>query len=60
MGIMNLHGLGGRIDIERALEFFKRAQNDSKAINAIGYIYYTAPDFLEIDPVILSKYGKIR
>ena len=43
-----------------AEQFFKNAGNDSKSMNAIGFVYYTAPDFLDTDPVKLSIYGSIR
>lgn len=54
MGLMNLHGLGTHIDVEAAVKHFQIAKNDSRAINALGYIYYNAPDYLETDPVILN------
>ncbi|CDW82044.1 protein sel-1 homolog 1-like [Stylonychia lemnae] len=60
MGLMNLHGLGAYANVQKAVEYFKRAQNDSRALNALGYIYYTAPDYLEIDHSVLMKYGNIR
>ena len=60
MGIIYLNGLGVKIDVEAAVGYFERAGNDSKAQNALGYIYYTAPEFMETDPVLLNQYGKIR
>jgi TPR repeat protein len=29
-------------------------------MNAVGYIYFKAPDALEIDPVKTNSYGSIR
>jgi TPR repeat protein len=34
--------------------------NETRSYNALGYIYYTAPDYFETDPVAISKYGAIR
>eukprot|EP00347_Sterkiella_histriomuscorum_P014767 403359608 len=60
MGLMHLNGLGMPVNVEAAMQYFVRAGNDSKAQNALGYVYYTAPDYFETDPVLLSKYGQIR
>ena len=38
---------------------FQRAGNDSSALNALGYIYFTAPDYFDTDIVVKHKYGNI-
>jgi len=35
-------------------------KNESKALNAIGVIYFVAPDVFETDPARLYTFGKIR
>ena len=60
MGLIKLLGLGQDPNVPAAIPFFEKAKNDSRAINALGYIYFKAPDFFEKDPVILNKYGSIR
>jgi TPR repeat protein len=60
MGLMYLLGLGVEINIERALSYFESSTKDSRSLNAIGYIYFKAPDYLEMDPAIMLKYGSIR
>jgi len=60
MGLIYLMGLGVQVDITKALNHFEIARNDSRAINAIGYIYFKAPDYLEKDPALLNTYGTIR
>jgi TPR repeat protein len=47
-------------NIPKAITYFERGMNDSRSLNALGYIYYEAPDFLESDPVQLSMFGKTK
>jgi TPR repeat protein len=44
------------------LEFFesKGMEKDPRALNAIGYIYYVAPNVFEKDPALLNFFGNIR
>lgn len=62
LGLMYLQGLGIPINVQKSMSFFEKgiAFNDSRSLNALGYIYYEAPDYLEIDPVKLSKFGSVR
>jgi tetratricopeptide (TPR) repeat protein len=60
MGLIYLLGLGVNVDIPTALTHFEVAHNDTRAINAIGYIYFKAPDYLERDPAVTNRYGSIR
>lgn len=53
-------GLGGHRNIPRALEYFENAGNDGHALNALGVIYFEAPEVFETDPVKLQAYGKVR
>lgn len=59
LGLINLLGLDVDIDISKSEAYFLKAKNDSAALNALGYIYYTAPDYFTYDPVERSKYGSI-
>lgn len=52
MGLIYLLGLGVEVDIPKALVHFEIAKNDTRAINAIGYIYFKAPDVFEKDPAL--------
>jgi hypothetical protein len=60
MGLINLLGLGGDVSIPKALTYFERSRNDSRALNAIGYIYFKAPDYFSTDLAATSLYGPIR
>ena len=60
MGLIYLLGLGVNVDIPTALTHFEVANNDTRAINAIGYIYFKAPDYFERDPAVTNRYGSIR
>ncbi len=60
LGLIHLLGLGVKIDIPKALNLFEIPTNDTRAMNSIGYIYFRAPDALEIDPVKTNPYGSIR
>lgn len=55
MGIMKLLGLGMEQDIEGAVSLFSgpNMEKDGLSLNALGYIYSTAPDFLENNPARL-------
>ncbi len=60
LGFLYLNGLGVKSNMTRAISHFERGVNDSRALNALGYIYFEAPDFLETDPVLLTKFGRVR
>jgi len=60
MGLIYLMGLGVPVDMTKALNHLEIARNDSRAFNAIGYIYFRAPDYFEKDPALLNTYGSIR
>jgi hypothetical protein len=47
MGLINLLGLGVHKDMEKAVTFFETNKNDSRSINALGFIYFKAPDVFE-------------
>lgn len=53
-------GLGCDVNMTKAMKFFEVAKSDSQALNAIGVIYFIAPDVFETDPVKLYQFGKIR
>jgi hypothetical protein len=46
-------GLGCDVNMTKALSYFKVAKSDAHALNAIGVIYFIAPDVFETDPVKL-------
>jgi len=60
LGVLNMLGLGCEMNITTALDYFLNAKPDAHALNAIGVIYYIAPDVFETDPVKLYQFGKIR
>ena len=60
LGLIYLLGLGVKTDIPKALSMFEIPTNDTRTQNAIGYIYFRAPDALEIDPAKTVPYGSIR
>jgi len=60
LGLIYLLGLGVKVDIQQSLKYFEVPVNDTRAQNAIGYIYYRAPDPLEIDPSKTNPFGSIR
>lgn len=62
MGLIYLLGLGVEINVPKALNHFEQSKNDTRARseNAIGYIYFKAPDYFEKDPALLGRYGSIR
>lgn len=60
LGVIYMLGLGTDKDIQTAVEYFKKAGNDAHSYNALGVIYYEAPDVFERDPVLLHQYGSVR
>lgn len=46
-------GLGTERDVSKAITFFNQAGADAHSHNALGVIYYEAPDVFEKDPVKL-------
>lgn len=62
LGLMYMLGLGVQIDIPTALSHFETTipKNDTRSINAIGYIYFKAPDIFEKDRALTNPYGSIR
>ena len=60
LGLIYLLGLGVPVNAQKALGHFEIAKNDSRAINAIGYIYFKAPDIFEQDPALTNRFGSIR
>jgi len=45
-------------DIEKAMSYFEKiSDKDPAAMNAIGVLYYQAPDVFETDPVKLHGWG---
>mmetsp|Transcript_17989 Transcript_17989/g.30625 ORF Transcript_17989/g.30625 Transcript_17989/m.30625 type:complete len:329 (+) Transcript_17989:1159-2145(+) len=62
MGLMNLVGYGREQNIELAFKIFskKALKNDPRALNAIGYIYMTAPDSLDLDISKINAFGTLR
>ena len=57
MGLIYLLGLGVDSNIPKAHDHFQKAQNDSRALNGLGYIYFKAPEYLEKDPKKLYEFG---
>lgn len=62
LGVMSMLGLGCDPDMEKAIEYFEQAGDDAQAKNALGVIYYNAPDVLETSEQLFTKqkYGKVR
>lgn len=50
-GLMNLLGLGREQNIETALQYFEKPgmEKNPRALNAIGYIFYHAPEVFDND-----------
>ena len=42
-----------QLDAELAVEHLTKAGDDARAMNALGVLYYRAPDVFENDPVKL-------
>ena len=55
-----LLGLGVDVNAELAFKYFKIIEEDGNALNALGYIYYMAPDYLSQDTVLKKQFGSIR
>jgi len=60
LGVIYMLGLGVERDVTTALQYFEVSQTDAHSLNALGVIYYVAPDVFETDPVKLFSFGKIR
>lgn len=62
LGLMNALGLipGKEADADAAVKHYKRAGEDARAYNALGVIYYVAPDPFEIDPTKTAGFKSIR
>ena len=61
MGLINLLGLGVEVNAEKALDYFLNSAKDDRSLNAIGYIYFKAPDYLDlsVSPDEKKKFGSI-
>ena len=59
---MNMLGLipGKDADADVALKHYLKAGDDHRAYNALGVIYYIAPDPFETDPTKLAGFKSIR
>ena len=62
LGLMHLLGLvpGEEADADLAVKHYQRAGEDARAYNALGVIYYVAPDPFETDPTKLAGFKSIR
>jgi TPR repeat protein len=62
IGLMHMLGLvpEQEADIEAAVKHYTRAGDDARALNALGVIYYIAPDPFEIDPQKLQGFKSVR
>ena len=62
MGLMNMIGItpSKTVDIDAAVAHLVRSGEDSRAMNALGVIYYRAPDIFEDDPVKLVGFKTTR
>jgi hypothetical protein len=47
-------------DIVSAMAYFEKIPEDPSALNAIGVLYYQAPEYLERDPAKTQGWGSIR
>jgi len=50
---MSLLGLGTKRDVEEAVRYFEIAEQEPQAWNALGVVYYEAPDQFEQNPTKL-------
>lgn len=59
---MHMLGYGVNQDIKKAMDYFEKPgmETDARALNAIGYIYYTAPEIFDKDKAKQSLFGGIR
>jgi TPR repeat protein len=65
LGLLCMLGLGQEDtkekDITKAMSYFdKISDKDPAAMNAIGVLYYQAPDLFETDPVKLHGWGGLK
>mmetsp|Transcript_9554 Transcript_9554/g.13036 ORF Transcript_9554/g.13036 Transcript_9554/m.13036 type:complete len:159 (-) Transcript_9554:840-1316(-) len=62
LGLMHMLGLvpGKAADLDLAVKHYLRASDDARAMNALGVIYYIAPDIFETDPSALAGFRSIR
>ena len=62
LGLMHMLGLipNQEADADQALKHYLKAGEDARAYNALGVIYYIAPDPFETDPVKLSGFKSVR
>lgn len=62
LGLMYMLGLvpDQEADIETAVKHYTRAGDDGRAMNALGVIYYIAPDPFEVDPAKLLGFKSVR
>jgi len=63
LGLMHMLGLGEpnfEKNIPKAMEYFKEIElSDAAAMNAIGVLYYQAPDVFEKDPAKKVGWGSM-
>lgn len=59
---MHLLGLvpGQEANVDLAVKHYTKAGDDARAYNALGVIYYVAPDPFETDPAKLAGFKSIR
>ena len=62
LGLMHMLGIvpGKEADADLAVRHYIRAGDDARAMNALGVIYYVAPDPFETDPSALLGFKSIR
>jgi len=62
LGLLHMIGLGVKQDVSKAYSYFTNPglKRDPRALNALGYIYASAPHFLDKDPSRLSAFGDIH
>ena len=65
LGLLSMLGLGqegtNEKDITKAMAYFEKiSDKDPAAMNAIGVLYYQAPDVFETDPVKLHGWGGFK
>ena len=62
IGLMNMIGIapGRRLNADIAFDHLKKAGEDGRALNALGILFYMAPDRFETDPVKIQGFGSVR
>ena len=62
LGLMHMLGLipGQEPDADIAVKHYQRAGDDPRAQNALGVIFYVAPDPFETDPTKLAGFKSVR